>query len=93
MSTKVNTKQLTAQELFDFLKDLKKQGLNLNKIDVNYRYDYDSDVKQVRNVDEDLYDEVDNSTLTSICLVTHPNYEEWLPTRAKQAKQLRRKKK
>lgn len=75
MSTKVNTKQLTAQELFDFLKDLKKQGLNLNKIDVNYRYDHDSDVREVLNVEEDLYDEVDNSTLTSICLVTLPQEE------------------
>ena len=75
MSTKTNTKQLTAQELFDFLKDLKKQGLDLNKIDVNYRHDYDSDVREVRNVDEDLYDAVDNSTLTSICLVTEPTEE------------------
>jgi hypothetical protein len=75
MSTKTNTKQLTAQELFDFLKDLEEQGLDLNKIDVNYRHDYDSDVEEVRNVDEDLYDEVDNSTLTSICLVTEPTKE------------------
>ena len=75
MSNTTISKQLTAQELFDFLKDLKKQGLNLNKIDVNYRYDYDSDVREVLSVDEDLYDEVDNSTLTSICLVTQPTEE------------------
>jgi len=75
MSTKTNTKQLTAQELFDFLNGLKKQGLNLSKIDVNYRHDYDSDVEEVLNVDEDLYDAVDNSTLTSICLVTQPDEE------------------
>jgi hypothetical protein len=70
MNTK--TKQLTAQELFDWLKQLKKDGVNLKKVDVNYRHDYDSDVEEVCCVDEDLRDPSDNETLISICLVTEP---------------------
>jgi hypothetical protein len=63
-------KQLTAQQLYDWLKELDKDGVNLSKVDVNYRHNYDSDVEEVCGVIEDLRDSSDNETLTSICLVT-----------------------
>ncbi len=65
-----HNKQLTAQELYDWLKELHKYGVNLSKVDVNYRHNYESDVEEVYGVIEDLRDSSDNETLTSICLVT-----------------------
>jgi len=63
-------KQLTAQELYDWLKELHKDGANLSKVEVNYRHNFDADVEEVYGVIEDLRDSQDNETLTSICLVT-----------------------
>ena len=67
------TKQLTAQDIFDWLKELDKDGINLNKVDVNYRFDSDSDVEEVCSIEEDLRDPSDNETLISICLFTKPD--------------------
>lgn len=62
-------KQLTAAELLNYLILLEESGLDLRKVKVNYRKNYDSDVKSIRSVEEDLYDEKTNSILTSIVLV------------------------
>mgnify|MGYP000361543604 CR=1 FL=1 len=62
-------KQLTAAELLSYLILLEESGLDLRKVKVNYRKNYDSDVKTVNRVEEDLYDEKTNSILTSIVLV------------------------
>jgi hypothetical protein len=67
------TKQLTAQDMFDWLKELKRDGVNLSKVDVNYRFDSDSDVEEVCSIEEDLRDPSDNDTLISICLFTKPD--------------------
>ena len=63
---------MNAQELFDWLTDMKADGVNLSKVDVLYRYDYDSDVERIRAIDEDLFDGITNNELTSIVLITDP---------------------
>lgn len=63
-------KPLTAKKLFNFLNDLKKDGHDLSKITINYRYDADSDVDSCTFVMEDLFDAETNNILESICLVS-----------------------
>jgi|TARA_R110000868_G_scaffold96088_3_gene264300 hypothetical protein len=63
---------MTANDLFHYLKDLKKAGYDLKTIKVNIREDRDSDVSEARVVEEDLFDENDNTTLTSIVLIANP---------------------
>jgi hypothetical protein len=69
---KINKVKFSAKSLLKFLKDLEEDGVNLAKVSVNYRYNHDSDVREVLSVEEDLFDAKDCSTLTSICLVTEP---------------------
>ncbi len=63
-------KHLTAKSLYEYLRSLKIEGQDLDKIKVNYRKNYDSDVKKVSVVEEDLYDSKTNSVLKSIVLIT-----------------------
>lgn len=63
-------KKLTASQLFNYLIMLKESGADLNKIKVNYRKDYDSDVCPVKFVEEDLYDAKTNSILTDIVMIS-----------------------
>jgi len=70
---KKNKAKLNAASLLEFLKDLEKDGVNLAKIEVNYRQDHNSDVEEVLSVEEDLFDADTCSELTSICLVTDPD--------------------
>jgi hypothetical protein len=65
-------KVLTAKKLLDFLLDLKKDGHDLSKITINYRYDSDSEVDACTFVMEDLFDPETNNILESICLLTDP---------------------
>jgi hypothetical protein len=65
-------KVLTAKKLLDFLLDLKKDGHDLSKITINYRYDADSEVDACTYVMEDLFDPETNNILESICLLTDP---------------------
>lgn len=59
---------MTAQDLYDFLRDIQNRGISLSRIDVNFRHDFDSDVTEVAGVCEDLYDAETSSRLTSIVL-------------------------
>jgi len=61
---------MTAQDLYDFLRDLQRDGVALHRVEVNYRHDMDSDVAPVRWVTEDLYDAPTNMRLESIVLGT-----------------------
>ena len=61
---------MNAQDLLNKLVDLKLDGHDLEKIAVSYRHDYDSDVVEVVDLEEGLYDEVTNSTLETIVLIT-----------------------
>jgi len=65
-----NTTQLTARQLLDFLLDCARNGADLDKVVVNYRHDFDSDVMPVMLVEEDLYDSETNNVLESIVLVS-----------------------
>jgi len=66
-----NKKPLTAKKLLNFLLSLEKDGVNLENVNVLYRYDRDDDENNIYEVEEDLYDENDNVTLTSIMLLTN----------------------
>jgi hypothetical protein len=46
-----------------------EHGLSLDDINVNFRYDYNSDVHNINHVFEDLYDEKTGTTLESISLL------------------------
>jgi hypothetical protein len=64
---------MKANALLQYLLMIQKDGHDLSKIYVNYRDDYDSDVIQINDVCEDLYDAETNSRLISICLVNNIN--------------------
>jgi hypothetical protein len=67
-----NRKPLTAKKLLKFLLDLEEDGVDLKNVEVLYRYDRDDDEVNVCAVEEDLYDENDNVTLTTIMLLANP---------------------
>lgn len=62
-------KALTAHKLLTFLEELKKNGNDLRKIQVNFRPDRDSDVVATEDVEEDLYDSKTNNILESIVII------------------------
>jgi hypothetical protein len=66
-----NKKPLTAKKLLNFLLALEENEVDLNIVNIYYRYDRDSDEEVVFEVEEDLYDENDNVTLNSIMLLTN----------------------
>ena len=66
-----NKKPLTAQKLLEFLLETQTQH-DLRDIHIYYSYDRDSDEETIYEAEEDLYDEEDNSTLTSIMFLTNP---------------------
>jgi hypothetical protein len=56
---------MRANELLNYLLELDKEH-DLSKVDVYYRTNYDSFEERIYHVEEDLYDEDNNSELTSI---------------------------
>jgi hypothetical protein len=66
-----NKKPLTAQKLLEFLLETQTHH-DLSQVVIYYRYDRDSDEETIYEAEEDLYDEEDNSTLTSIMFLTNP---------------------
>ena len=58
----------TAQDMLDFLLRLECDH-DLSAIRVNFRTDYDSEIQEVVQVAEDLYDEVTNNRVISIVMV------------------------
>ena len=67
-------KPITAQDLYDFLVELKNEGNDLSQIKVNYRNDLDSDVDQCTYVGEDLFDAQSNNRLESIVFMSNSDY-------------------
>jgi hypothetical protein len=61
---------MNALTLLNKLIDLQNEGHDLEKIEVNYRHDYDSDVVAIEDLEEDLFDEQTNSILESVVLVS-----------------------
>lgn len=68
-----NKKPLTAQKLLAFLLSTQAHH-DLSQVVIYYRYDRDSEEETIYEVEEDLYDEEDNSTLASIMF--YSNSEE-----------------
>ena len=64
------SKQLTAKKLLNYLQKLESNGVDLNKVVVNYRHNRDSDVEKVRVVEEDLFDAKTNNILESLVFLT-----------------------
>jgi hypothetical protein len=64
---------MKAKKLLKFLEQLKENGQDLSKIEINFRNDYDSDVVKIKEVSEDLFDEETNSKLRSIVFVASPS--------------------
>jgi hypothetical protein len=62
---------MNAQELLDKLNSLIDDGYDLSTIEVSYRHNEDSDVNQVNEMSEGLYDAETNSILTEIILTTN----------------------
>lgn len=68
-----NKKPLTAQNLLEFLLETQTHH-DLSQVVIYYRIDRDSEEETIYEVEEDLYDEEDNSTLASIMF--YSNSEE-----------------
>jgi hypothetical protein len=66
-------KVLTANELLDYLLELKDYDVDLNKVTLHYREDDDSDVMLIEGVCEDLFDAETNSVLESLLFYTKLN--------------------
>ena len=60
----------TAQELFDYLSELKEKGIDLDNVSLSFRPDEDSDIEQINFVGEGCYDAETNSVLTEIMFYT-----------------------
>ena len=56
--------------LLNKLVEMHVSGIQLENVEVTYRHDYDSDVVGVVDLEEGLYDELTNSKLETIVLVT-----------------------
>ena len=62
---------MNARQLIDGLTHMaENNGVNLEDLEVFYRYDFDSDSVEVDYVFEDLFDEVTNNRLESVVLTT-----------------------
>lgn len=62
---------MNAQRLINKINRIcKEHNISPKDLEVNYRWSNNSDVWNIKAVWEDLFDEKDNSTLTSISLVT-----------------------
>jgi hypothetical protein len=66
-------KVLTANELLDYLLELKDYDVDLNKVTLHYRTDDDSDVELINGVCEDLFDAETNNQLESILFYNQLN--------------------
>jgi len=67
---------MKANEIFEFLTELKGRGVDLSKVDITYKADNISyDVVPIEAVEEDLYDIETNNILESIVFITD-NSEE-----------------
>jgi hypothetical protein len=62
---------MRASELLNYLLELDKTN-DLSKVEVYYRTDRDTNEERVWHVEEDLYDEENNSELISIMLLNDP---------------------
>lgn len=70
-------KQLTAQNLFEILNEMKIDGYDLDRITISYRYDTDSDYEAITYVSEGCYDAETNNILEELVFLTDASeYED-----------------
>ena len=91
LSKKKTPKLLTAHKLIEFLQEIESRGTNLKKVTINFRVNKDSDVEEVKFIEEDLFDEETNSIIESVVLLVDDDEEagigekEDLPTTSSEA--------
>lgn len=73
MSIQKKQKVLTANELLDYLLELKGYDIDLNKITLHYREGEDNDVMLIEGVCEDLFDAETNSIPHSLLFYSQYN--------------------
>jgi len=61
---------MNALKLLKFLTELQEQGVDLDKVNLSYRHNYDSDVEDITDVHEGLCDEITNNELREIMFIT-----------------------
>jgi hypothetical protein len=70
-------KRLTAEILLNDLLEMKALHYDLSKIEISYRYDYDSDVEPITCMTEGVYDAKTNNVLKELIFVTdNSDYED-----------------
>jgi uncharacterized protein YjiK len=60
---------MNAQNLLNYLLELKTEGQDLKSITLNFRSTMDSDIESITYCGEDLFCEKDNSTLKSLIFI------------------------
>ena len=69
-------KRLTARMLLETLLEYEKQ-YNLSRINISYRYDYDSNVEPITCISEGIFDAETNNILEELVFVTdNSEYED-----------------
>lgn len=71
ISETLKSNKMRANELLNYLLELDK-SYDLSKVEVFYRTDRDTNEERVWHVEEDLYDEENNSELISIMFLNDP---------------------
>jgi len=74
---KIVKKSFTAEMLLDQLLEMKALHYDLSKVELSYRYDYDSDVEPISCITEGVYDAKTNNVLEELIFVTdNSEYED-----------------
>lgn len=62
--------KFTANDLLNYLTDLKNKGVDLENVTLNFRTDLDSDVQEIVTIEEDLFDSQTNNILESLVFLS-----------------------
>ena len=62
--------KFTANDLLNYLTDLKNKGVDLENVTLNFRTDLDSDVQEIVTIEEDLFDSETNNILESLVFLS-----------------------
>jgi hypothetical protein len=57
---------MTIKDLKNTIKILENINGNIDNVEINFRHNDDSDIHNINYIEEDLFDEKTNNTLTSI---------------------------
>ncbi len=63
---------MTAKQLINKLEKICQENMVETKdVQINFRWNYDSDVFRIKTAEEDLFDAETNNILESICLIPY----------------------